>query len=209
MGPPDAQQRVRPPGAQRRRQLEQARRDRLGGHPGPISLGRDPLGIGQAEDPGGLGLHRPNRRLLYLLAGALVVLVLLRALGSHGGRAAAAPPLARSCTQAAFAAAPTTVSTGMSIQLALTGPAGNSYAIYLDVTAVDGSGLAAVRTPTAGVPAAQTQLLAAVRGLPACYARREVALEAPVRAGEHVLTLLQVGPGPRQTLLATIPLTVS
>lgn len=166
-----------------------------------------PFGL-TTQDPANPDVHRPNRRLLYLLVGIVLVVALFRATTGNRG-SVKSPALAGSCTQPSFALSAASVPAGGAFRVAITGPPKGRYVLYLDVAAVAYTGGRLVRTPEPGIPVAKTQVLAEADGLPSCLVRQGAALAPDVAVGHHKVALFRVEKGFGETRLATLPLTVS
>ncbi|HEV7210011.1 MAG TPA: hypothetical protein VGN54_14890 [Mycobacteriales bacterium] len=161
----------------------------------------------QEEDPDRRGLWRPKRRFVVGLLVILAVLAVGRAL-TGGGHGPAKLPI--SCQRATFALRTGTVALGGNVAFAVTGPAGNAYGLYLDVSAVtvgpDGHRQVATR---GGVPVTATESLLVVTHLDGCYAEGSAGLTTGVTRGPHTVTLFRLAPDGSTTELLSKPLIVN
>jgi hypothetical protein len=151
----------------------------------------------------------------FILLGVIVVISLIRiASGSHATQPEAVTgtgsAFATSCLHPNFAVLDSSYPVGGEVRLAVTGPPSETYLVYVDVAAVTGTGAAQTRVPDPGIAAADTELLASYDELPdKCAEEQFPSLATRVGPGRHTLALFRENRDQTQTLLQTIPITVT
>ncbi len=160
----------------------------------------------QEEDPDRRGLFRPKRRFVVGLLAILAVLAVGRSLTG----AKSTPRVPVSCSQATFSLRDATVAAGGNVTFAVTGPAGDAYGLYLDISGVTvGPDGRRQITTRGGIPVTATEALLVVSHLDGCYAEGSAGLTNGIARGAHTVTLFRLAPDGATTELASKPLTIN